>query len=134
MAAILALTVAYMSGRNMSGVTNDHHTKFGEKRCILSPRDTLIPYICQHDAIKMAYPPHVMPGARDVATPAGTMRVYEWGPESGRKVVFVHGLTTPSPIFSKIAHSLVDRGCRVILFGSQALRYAMPFGCPVNMD
>jgi hypothetical protein len=25
----------------------------------------------------------------------GTIRVYEWGPEKGRKILFLHGITTP---------------------------------------
>ena len=67
----------------------------------------------------MAYRPGIMPGARDVPTPFGTMRVNEWGPQDGRKVVFVHGLTTPSSVFAKIAEGLVARGCRVMTFGEQ---------------
>ena len=47
------------------------------------------------------------------------MRVYERGPDDGRKVVFVHGDATPCPVFSKIAEGLVRKGCRVILFGKR---------------
>ncbi|KAL9088661.1 MAG: hypothetical protein Q9159_002997 [Coniocarpon cinnabarinum] len=46
------------------------------------------------------------------------MRVYEWGPSDGRKVLFVHGDATPCPLFAKIADGLVKRGCRVLLFDS----------------
>lgn len=65
----------------------------------------------------MAYPPNALPGARDVETFYGTMRVYEWGPPDGQKVLFVHGDATPSLVFSKIAQGLVDAGYRVMLFG-----------------
>ncbi len=68
----------------------------------------------------VAYPPDLFPGARDVASPYGTMRVYEWGPEEGKKVVMVHGDTTPAPMLGPIAEALVKRGCRVILFGTSA--------------
>ena len=44
---------------------------------------------------KLPYPSDVFPGARDVQSPYGSLRVYEWGPESGRKVLFVHGMSVP---------------------------------------
>lgn len=58
-----------------------------------------------------------------MATPYGTMRVYEWGPEEGKKVVVIHGDTTPAPMLGPIAEVLVKRGCRVILFGKSASNY-----------
>lgn len=61
-------------------------------------------------------PLDVLPGARDVSTPYGSIRVYEWGPEDGHKVLLVHGISTPSVSLGGLAHSLVDRGCRVMLF------------------
>jgi len=51
-----------------------------------------------------------------VTSPYGTSRVYEWGPEEGRKVLFVHGISTPCIALSNIAHGLVAKGCRVLLF------------------
>lgn len=84
---------------------------------IQSPLATLLPFISADDAAAMAYPPDAMPGARDVETFYGSMRVYEWGPTDGDKVLFVHGDATPSVVFSKIAQGLVDAGYRVMLFG-----------------
>lgn len=84
---------------------------------IPSPRATLIPFISADEADTMAYPPDALPGARDVETLYGTMRVYEWGPTDGEKVLFVHGDATPCLVFSKIAQGLVDAGYRVMLFG-----------------
>lgn len=46
------------------------------------------------------------------------MRVYEWGPEDGHKVLLVHGITTPCIALGAVAHGLVDNGCRVMLFVS----------------
>ncbi|KAK7996737.1 hypothetical protein PG989_004777 [Apiospora arundinis] len=83
---------------------------------IPSPRTTLIPFLSVAEADGLAYPPNALPGARDVATFYGTMRVYEWGPADGNKVLFVHGDATPCLIFSKIAQSLVDAGYHVMLF------------------
>lgn len=44
------------------------------------------------------------------------MRVYEWGPETGKKVVLIHGISTPCMSVGGVAHALVAKGCRVILF------------------
>jgi pimeloyl-ACP methyl ester carboxylesterase len=46
----------------------------------------------------------------------GTIRVYEWGPEDGRKVLMLHGISTPCLSLGKLAHALVKLGCRVLLF------------------
>jgi hypothetical protein len=46
----------------------------------------------------------------------GAIRVYEWGPEDGRKVLLVHGVTTSCLTLGAIAHGLVEKGCRVMLF------------------
>lgn len=91
-----------------------HHTMTKKAQ---SPLATLLPFISAEEAATMAYPPDAMPGARDVETFYGSMRVYEWGPEGGDKVLFVHGDATPSVVFSKIAQGLVDVGYRVMLFG-----------------
>lgn len=66
----------------------------------------------------LPYPPDALPGARDVATPYGSVRVYEWGPEAGEGVLLVHGISTPSVALGDLAHELVDRGYRVMLFGT----------------
>lgn len=84
---------------------------------ISSPRDTLLPQISSKQAAALPYPPDLLPGARDVTTPYGVMRVYEWGPKDGSKVLFIHGDTTPAPMLGPIAHNLSSRGCRVMIFG-----------------
>ncbi|KAI9688976.1 MAG: hypothetical protein M1822_000713 [Bathelium mastoideum] len=86
------------------------------RKIVPSPRETLIPFISTEESIQLPYHPNHIPGGRDVNTPYGVMRVYEWGPINGKKVLMVHGDTTPAPILSPIAHALVRKGCRVILF------------------
>jgi len=76
----------------------------------------LVPSLSDAEKKALPLPPDVFPGSRDVATPYGSIRVYEWGPEDGTKVLFVHGITTPCLALGGIAHALADRGCRVILF------------------
>jgi hypothetical protein len=65
----------------------------------------------------LPYPTDALPGARDVSSPYGSIRVYEWGPDHGDRVLLVHGISTPSIALTDLAHRLVARGCRVMLFG-----------------
>lgn len=85
-------------------------------RILPSPLSTLVPSLSDADKAALPLPLDVLPGARDVPTPYGSIRVYEWGPEDGEKVLFVHGITTPCLAVGGIAHELADKGCRVLLF------------------
>ena len=87
------------------------------QQCIESPVMTLLPSLSEQERLQLAYPPDAMPGARDIQTLYGSTRVYEFGPVTGRKVLFVHGDATPCLIFAHIAQALAERGCRVMLFG-----------------
>ena len=84
---------------------------------IPSPCKTLLPNLTQSQNDDLAYPPNLIPGARDVPTPYGSMRVYEWGPEDGRKILMIHGDATPAPLHYRTADALTKRGYRVILYG-----------------
>ncbi|KAJ6187397.1 hypothetical protein N7519_002305 [Penicillium mononematosum] len=97
---------------------------------LVSPRSTVLPGISESERRKLPLPPDVFPGARDVASPYGSMRVYEWGPEDGPKVLFVHGITTPCISLGGVAHALVDRGCRVMLFDLFGRGYS---DCPADL-
>jgi pimeloyl-ACP methyl ester carboxylesterase len=85
------------------------------RKTIPSPRDTLIPKLSKAEQDDLPYPPDAFPGARDVASPYGTIRVYEWGPEVGRKVLLIHGISTPCVALGGVAQGLVEKGCRVML-------------------
>ncbi|KAK3341173.1 Alpha/Beta hydrolase protein [Lasiosphaeria hispida] len=86
-------------------------------KIIPSPLHTVIPRLSKLEADRLEYKPDEFPGARDVMTPYGSTRVYEWGPEAGPKVVFVHGISTSCQTLKKLAHALVEeKGCRVMLF------------------
>ena len=82
---------------------------------IRSPRESL-QLLSKQDPDDLPYPPNSLPGLRDVDSPYGNIRVYEWGPEDGRKVLLLHGISTPSIAFAGMAKLLVERGCRVMLF------------------
>ncbi|CAI7582006.1 unnamed protein product [Penicillium glandicola] len=97
---------------------------------LLSPQSTLLPGISQSENRQLPLPNDALPGARDVASPYGSIRVYEWGPEDGPKVLFVHGITTPCIALGGVAHALVDRGCRVMLFDLFGRGYS---DCPADL-
>lgn len=83
---------------------------------LISPRAKILPALSDDENRTLPLPNDVLPGGRDVASPYGSIRVYEWGREDGPKVLMVHGITTPCIALGGVAHALVDRGCRVMLF------------------
>ncbi|OBT92133.1 hypothetical protein VE01_10089 [Pseudogymnoascus verrucosus] len=80
------------------------------------PTSTLLPHLSQAAREGLEYPPDILPGGRDVDTPYGSIRVHEWGPETGPKILMVHGITTPCLALGGLAHGLVEKGYRVMLF------------------
>jgi hypothetical protein len=84
---------------------------------IPSPLTTQLPKLSPSQIASLPYPPDLYPGARDVKNSYGTMRVYEWGNEEGRKVMMVHGDATSAPVWKRVAAGLVAKGCRVIVIG-----------------
>ncbi|TPX08940.1 uncharacterized protein E0L32_009644 [Thyridium curvatum] len=80
-----------------------------------SPLQTTLPKLGD-EASKLDYKPDAFPGARDVPTPYGSMRVYEFGPETGRKALFIHGISTSCQTLTYLARGLAESGHRVMLF------------------
>src|ERR1700742_5302946 len=81
----LSLFIAIQTGRNRKR----------EARLlsvIPSPLKTVIPAVTDSQISRLAYPPDYFPGGRDVETPFGSIRVYEFGPDNGQKILFVHGI------------------------------------------
>ncbi|KAK3394445.1 Alpha/Beta hydrolase protein [Podospora didyma] len=86
-------------------------------RVIPSPLSTVIPRLSEEETKRLQYRSDAFPGARDVLTPYGSIRVYEWGPEDGPKVLFVHGISTTCMTLGPLAHAMVkEKGCRVMMF------------------
>ncbi|KAI9674882.1 MAG: hypothetical protein M1829_003622 [Trizodia sp. TS-e1964] len=85
------------------------------KKTLPSPRTTLLPKLSPKQVAELPYPPDVLPGGREVESQYGTFRVNEWGPEKGRKVLLIHGISRPSIALADVAHDLVRNGCRVML-------------------
>lgn len=80
-----------------------------------SPLKTLLPRLTPAQQAELLYPPDYFPGARDVPTPYGSMRCYEFGPAAGRKVLLLHGISTSCMTLTHLARGLAARGCRVLL-------------------
>lgn len=111
---IAATVVGTITALRLAHIALDHRTE----QTVPSARATLLPKISKEEAAALEYPPDALPGGRYVDSPYGVIRVYEWGPEDGRKVLFVHGITTPCIALGALAQGLVDKGCRVMLFVS----------------
>lgn len=85
-------------------------------RSIPSPRTTLLPRLSQSEISSLPYPPDALPGGRYVSTPYGSVKLFEFGPLHGPRVLLLAGISTPCISLSILAESLVDLGYRVMLF------------------
>lgn len=96
---------------NNSNPSRKRHTP------IPSPLKTHLPHLSPAEIAALPYPPDILPGGRDVDTPYGTIKVFEWGPPEGEKVLLLHGISTPCIALGALAEELVrQRGYRVMLF------------------
>jgi pimeloyl-ACP methyl ester carboxylesterase len=76
----------------------------------------------------------VFPGGRDVETPYGCIKLFEWGPEDGEKVLLLHGISTPCLALGTLAEALVSKGYRVMLFDFFGRGYSdTPVDVPYDM-
>ncbi|KAH7305677.1 Alpha/Beta hydrolase protein [Rhexocercosporidium sp. MPI-PUGE-AT-0058] len=104
-----------------------------QPKILRGPATTVLPFLTQEQKDELPYPPDAYPGGRDIESAYGSTRVYEWGPDEGRKVLFVHGITTACLTLGPIAHMLADRGCRVMLFDCWGRGYSdAPTGLPYD--
>ena len=111
--ALIGLQLGFSVGRKL------YRIKTGlpqDDKVVPSPLKSLLPKLSPQEATSLPYPPDAYPGIRDVVSPYGSLRVYEWGPEDGRKVLLVHGISNPCIALGAIAHGLADNGCRVMMF------------------
>ncbi|KAK6226399.1 alpha beta hydrolase family [Colletotrichum tabaci] len=82
-----------------------------------SPKWTVLPALSTLARDELPYPPDALPGARDVATAYGNLRVYEFGPEDAEeRVLLLHGIGTPCLALGGVAEEFVERGWRVMTF------------------
>ncbi|KAI5803820.1 Alpha/Beta hydrolase protein [Geopyxis carbonaria] len=54
--------------------------------------------------------------SRRIPTPYGQMQTTELGPAHGRRILLIHGISSPSTVFTALAERLAAAGCRVLTF------------------
>lgn len=119
--ALLATTVAGAAWLVVNFILQPRKMK---NLSVPSPGTTVLPRLRDNEIADIPYPPDALPGGRDVVTPYGSIRVYEWGPEEGEKVLFIHGISTPVIAIGDLGHEFANRGYRVMLFGNSHLQYS----------
>ncbi|KAE9408220.1 alpha/beta-hydrolase [Gymnopus androsaceus JB14] len=62
------------------------------------------------------YPEDFFEGGGYATFPYGRVRYWLMGPESGKKIVLIHGLSVPAMIWKDVAPELASRGYRVLLY------------------
>lgn len=103
LAASTTITTTVKKGRSKTSI-------------IPSPLKTQLPSLSPDEIAALPYPPDVLPGGRTVDTPYGSIRVFEFGPETGEKVLLLHGISTPCLALGTVAEELAGKGYRVMLF------------------
>ncbi|KAH0338359.1 alpha/beta-hydrolase, partial [Aureobasidium melanogenum] len=113
---LLAIGAVVSVGLTALLTSQYHNNVHTPSRIIDSPLPLIQRTLTKEQQKRLPYAPDALEGARDVETPFGSIRVYEWGPEDGKKVLLVHGISTPCVALGGLADELVQQGCRVILF------------------
>ncbi|KAK8114029.1 alpha/beta hydrolase fold domain-containing protein [Apiospora kogelbergensis] len=95
-----------------------HSSSGANFHVIPSPRTSAaLRGLTQAERDALPYPPDgALPGSRDVPTPYGSVRVYEWGPKDGERVLLIAGISTPTLSLGDLAWEMSERGYRVMLF------------------
>ncbi|KAG8746990.1 hypothetical protein FRC10_002789 [Ceratobasidium sp. 414] len=62
------------------------------------------------------YPPDLLGQAHSVDLPKGRVKYWLSGPEEGKRVVLIHGLSMPSLIWKPVADQLAKTGFRVLVY------------------
>ncbi|KAF4619496.1 hypothetical protein D9613_004744 [Agrocybe pediades] len=62
------------------------------------------------------YPEDYYPGGGYAPLPSGKVRYWLMGPEKGKKVILIHGLSIPAIIWKDVAPTLAARGYRVLVY------------------
>ncbi|KAI0650361.1 alpha/beta-hydrolase [Trametes meyenii] len=62
------------------------------------------------------YPENFYDGGEYAKFPYGNVRYWLIGPEDGKRVVLIHGISVPAIIWKDVAPSLAEKGYRVLLY------------------
>ncbi|KAG0209526.1 hypothetical protein BGX33_005475 [Mortierella sp. NVP41] len=103
-------------------------TLFGAKKvysAVTAECGLTLPSLRAANLLKCAYPEDYYPGGEFANLSFGETHYFVFGPESGKKIVFVHGLSTPASVYSKVARHFADNGCRVLLYDLYSRGYSV---------
>ncbi|KAF9134873.1 hypothetical protein BGW39_005588 [Mortierella sp. 14UC] len=99
----------------------------GAKRiysAISAHRGLALPSLRAANLLKCAYPEDYYPGGQYAELSYGETHYFMFGPEDGKKVVFVHGLSTPASVYNGVARHMAANGCRVLLYDLYSRGYS----------
>jgi len=66
--------------------------------------------------LRQLYPEDIYPNGDYYSSPFGRVRYWIVGPEDGKKVVLIHGISTPSIVWKDVQAQLVSNGFRVLMY------------------
>ncbi|KAG0045137.1 hypothetical protein BGZ83_009612 [Gryganskiella cystojenkinii] len=101
---------------------------FGAKKAyssLTAQRGLTLPSLRSVAPEKCAYPEDYYPGGAYAQLSFGETHYFMFGPEDGKKVVFVHGLSTPTSVYSGVARHMAQNGCRVLLYDLYSRGYSV---------
>ncbi|KAG0368399.1 hypothetical protein BGX24_002845 [Mortierella sp. AD032] len=84
-----------------------------------------LPSLRAANLLKCAYPEDYYPGGEYAKLSYGETHYFMFGPKDGKKVVFVHGLSTPASVYNGVARHMSDNGCRVLLYDLYSRGYSV---------
>ncbi|KAI8924127.1 Alpha/Beta hydrolase protein [Entophlyctis helioformis] len=70
------------------------------------------------------YPEKFWPTSAYADLPFGKTHYFLLGPENGKKVVFIHGISCPGPCFPEFLNGLADKGYRVLVYDHYGRGYS----------
>ncbi|KAM7222805.1 serine hydrolase-like protein [Rhypophila decipiens] len=112
MLSVLGISAGLLVG--VGAVLENTRRPKKRKTVIKAPKSRLsLPTTSETDAAEEQF---LLPGGRDVETPYGSIRVFEWGPEDGEKVLLMHGISTPCLSLANLGVELASMGYRVMTF------------------
>ncbi|KAI7827662.1 Alpha/Beta hydrolase protein [Gamsiella multidivaricata] len=119
LAAGVSVAAAASAALAVLGARKVYKSLTAERGCTLPS----LRAVTSHSAI--AYPEDYYPGGSYADLSFGETHYFLFGPEDGKKVVFVHGLSTPASVYDKVARHMANNGCRVLLYDLYSRGYTV---------
>ncbi|KAF8941531.1 Alpha/Beta hydrolase protein [Dissophora ornata] len=124
----MAATVSLLSAAVVASVVLG---TFGTKKAyksVTAQRGVTLPSlraVTPQTTASSAYPEDYYPGGNYAELSFGETHYFLFGPEDGKKVVFVHGLSSPTSIYNTVARDMANKGCRVLLYDLYSRGYSV---------